>query len=73
MALRQKVFINGVSGLIGFQLAWKLRHKYLVSGTCFQNQVIIPGVQVFPIVLKSMDVLEALVRVQRPDFTWSTS
>ena len=68
VSTKRKVFINGVSGLIGFHLAWRLRHNFLVTGTCFRNQVTIPGVQVFPVTLKSVEVLEAVVRVQRPDF-----
>jgi dTDP-4-dehydrorhamnose reductase len=68
MGARPKVFINGVSGLLGFHLAWHLRHKYLVSGACFRHAVQIPGVQAFPLTLKGMDVLEAVVRAQNPDF-----
>ncbi|MGZ3661862.1 MAG: sugar nucleotide-binding protein [Bdellovibrionota bacterium] len=68
MGVRPRIFINGISGLLGFHLAWHLRHKFLISGTCFRHQVFIPDCQIFPITLKSVDVLEALVRVQRPDF-----
>lgn len=68
MGVRPKVFINGISGLLGFHLAWTLRHKYLVSGTYFRNQVSIPDVQTFPISLKSSDVLDAIIRMQGPDF-----
>jgi dTDP-4-dehydrorhamnose reductase len=69
VSARQKIFINGISGMIGFHLAWQLRHKYLVAGTCYRNMVSIPGVQVFPVTLKGgVDVLEAIVRMQSPDF-----
>jgi dTDP-4-dehydrorhamnose reductase len=68
MSVRQKVFINGISGLLGFHLAWQLRHKYLVSGTTFRNSVSMPGVQVIPVNLKTPDVLDAVIRMQGPDF-----
>jgi dTDP-4-dehydrorhamnose reductase len=68
MSVRSKVFINGISGLLGFNLAWQLRHKYLVSGTYFRNQISIPDVQCFPVSLKSPDVLDSIIRMQRPDY-----
>jgi dTDP-4-dehydrorhamnose reductase len=68
MGVRPKVFINGISGLLGFHLAWHLRHKYLVSGTTFRNSISMPGVQVIPVSLKTPDVLEAVIRMQGPDF-----
>jgi len=68
MGVRPKVFINGISGLLGFHLAWKLRHKYLVSGTYFRNPVTIPDVQTFPVSLAAPDVLDAIIRMQGPDF-----
>lgn len=68
MALKPKVFIIGISGLIGYALGLGLRKNFLVTGACFRNQVWIPGAQIFPVTLKSADVLEALIRVQNPDF-----
>src|SRR3569623_2003577 len=71
MAVKPKVFIIGISGLLGYSLGQFLRRNFLVTGACFRHQVIIPNAQVFPIVLKNMDVLEALLRTQRPDFVIS--
>jgi dTDP-4-dehydrorhamnose reductase len=68
MGVRPKIFINGISGLLGFQIAWHLREKFLVAGTCFRNLVSIPGAQIYPVTLKSVEALEAIVRMQRPDF-----
>lgn len=68
MAKKPKVFIVGISGLIGYALGLHLREKFLVTGACFSNQVWIPGAQIFPVTLKTADVLEAVMRVQRPDF-----
>ena len=62
------LFRSGISGLLGYSLALHLRKNFLVAGSCFQNQVYIPDVQVYPITLKSVDVLEAIVRTQHPDF-----
>lgn len=69
MGIRPKVFINGISGLIGFHLAWRLREKFLVSGACFRNQISIPDVQTFPISMKGgPEILDAVIRTQQPDF-----
>lgn len=68
-ARRPKVFIIGISGQLGFQLALRLREKFLVSGAYFANQVDIPDVQTYPISLKNLEVLETLIRIQAPDFT----
>jgi dTDP-4-dehydrorhamnose reductase len=68
MALKPKVFIVGISGMIGYNLALRLRKNFLVSGACFRNQVWIPGAQVFPVTFKTAEVLEAIIRVQNPDF-----
>ncbi len=68
MALKPKVFIIGISGLIGHALGQSLRENFLVTGACFRNQVWIPGAQIFPVALKTVDVLETLIRVQNPDF-----
>lgn len=68
MGVRPKVFINGISGMLGYALALRLRHSFLVTGSSFRNQVFIPGVQAYPVTLvKGAEALEALVHVQRPD------
>ncbi len=68
VARKPKVFIVGISGLIGYSLGLHLREKFLVTGACFRNQVWIPGAQIFPVTLKTADVLETVIRVQNPDF-----
>ncbi|HEY8278936.1 MAG TPA: sugar nucleotide-binding protein [Bdellovibrionota bacterium] len=68
MKSKPKVFIAGISGLLGNALGWHLRKDFLVSGACFTNQVLIPDTQIFPISLKNTEMLEALVRMQQPDF-----
>lgn len=68
MGKKPKVFIVGISGLIGYGLGLHLRKNFLVTGACFRNQVWIPGAQIFPVTLKTADVLEAVIRVQSPDF-----
>jgi|GEM_PF-6297028 len=73
MALKPKVFIIGISGLVGYALGLGLRKNFLVTGASFRNQVWIPGSQIFPVTLKSADVLEALIRVQNPDFIISAA
>lgn len=68
-ARRPKVFIIGISGQLGFQLALRLREKFLVSGAYFANQVDIPDVQTYPVSLKNLEILETMIRIQSPDFT----
>lgn len=68
MPTKPKVFIVGISGMIGYSLGLHLREKFLVTGACFNNQVWIPGAQIFPVTLKTSDVLEAVIRTQSPDF-----
>jgi dTDP-4-dehydrorhamnose reductase len=64
---KPKVFILGVSGLIGYHLARRLQPDFLVSGAYFGNRVDIPRAQLYPVNLKTLEVLETVVRVQNPD------
>jgi dTDP-4-dehydrorhamnose reductase len=66
---KPKVFIIGISGLLGHRLAMHLREKFFVSGAYFGHQTEIPGVQSYPVSYQSLDTLEPLVRIQCPDFT----
>lgn len=66
---KPKVFIIGISGFLGHQLALRLREKFLVAGVYFGHNVEIPGVSTYPVGYKSLDMLEPLVRIQMPDFT----
>lgn len=68
MNRKPKVFIVGISGFLGYHLALHLQKDFLVTGACFSNQVFLPDAQIYPISLKSADMLETLVRVQSPDF-----
>src|SRR5688500_1590979 len=64
---KQKVFIVGVSGLLGYHLARRLQPDFLISGAYFDHRVFIPDAQLYPISLQSMEVLETIVRTQAPD------
>jgi dTDP-4-dehydrorhamnose reductase len=65
---KPKVFILGLSGNVGYQLALHLREKFTVVGAYFQHEVNIPNVHAFPVSLKNLQMLEALLGVQRPDY-----
>ena len=67
-ARRPKVFILGISGFLGHNLALRLRDEFLISGCCFSHFTTIPGAQTFPVDLTKIDILEAILRVQAPDF-----
>lgn len=64
---KPKVFILGISGFVGYQLALHLKKDFLVAGAYSQNRVFIPEVQIFPLDPKRQELLEPLVRVQDPD------
>jgi len=41
---QKKLLITGASGLLGYALCLQAEHAYNVYGTCFQNEVMVPGV-----------------------------
>lgn len=65
---KQKVFIVGASGLIGYHLAHRLNADFLVSGCYFDNRVFLPNTQIYPVSLKNLEMLETVIRMQEPDF-----
>ena len=64
-----RIFILGVSGYLGYNLALSLRHKYSIIGCYFTNPVSIPDVHTYPLDLSAKDLLERMLRNFRPDFT----
>lgn len=64
---KPKVFILGVSGLVGYHLARRLQPDFLVSGAYFEHKVDLPNAQLYPVSLKTLEILETVVRVQNPD------
>ena len=66
---RARIFILGISGFVGYNLAWKLRNTYSVTGAYFTNFVSIPDVHTFHMDLMRKDYVDRLVRMLRPDFT----
>jgi len=67
LTCKPKVFILGISGFLGYNLAIRLREDFLIVGACLTNFVQIPGVQIFPLEIKHQDFLEPLVRIHDPD------
>lgn len=66
-ARKPKVFIVGISGFLGYQLALRLREDFLVCGASFSHFVSIPGAQTYAADMARPEMLEALLRVQAPD------
>jgi dTDP-4-dehydrorhamnose reductase len=67
MAVKKKIFIVGISGQVGYALGCRLRKNYLISGACFSHLVFIPGAQIFPVAIDTVDLLESMIRMQAPD------
>lgn len=65
---KPKIFIVGISGFLGYQLAQRLKKDFLVVGIYFTHHVHIPDVQCFPVSMKNIEALETLIRVHAPDF-----
>jgi len=67
---KPRVFILGISSLLGNALAWHLRKKFDVTGAYFHNPVYIPDVQSYPIssLAQAGNILETLVQVLNPNF-----
>jgi dTDP-4-dehydrorhamnose reductase len=66
---KARIFILGISGFLGYHLAWRLREKYSVTGSYFSNLISIPDVHTFPIDLTKKEYVDRLIRMLRPDFT----
>lgn len=66
---KPRVLILGVSGFLGYTLALQLRKKFSVAGIYFGNPIYIPDVQVFPVNIANLDIIEHIVRIQEPEFT----
>lgn len=67
---KPRVFILGISGLLGNALAWRLRKDFDVTGAYFQHPIQIPDVQTYPInnPATATNLLESLVSILRPNF-----
>lgn len=68
-----KLFITGISGLLGLNLALKAREEFEVSGACYQHSVALKGVPVWPLDLRSLQATETLLRRVRPDVVVHTA
>jgi dTDP-4-dehydrorhamnose reductase len=61
------LFITGISGLLGLNLALQYRHRFQVSGCYHNSPVHLDGVQALPLdILQSHDT-EEMIRATRPD------
>ena len=65
---KPKIFVVGASGLVGFNLAYRLKEDFFVSGATFRNHILIPGTEIFPVDMKKIEVVDNIIRMQEPDF-----
>lgn len=66
---KARIFIVGLSGFLGYNLAYYLRHRYSVTGAYFSNFISIPEVHSVFLDLTKKEYLDRLVRMLRPDIT----
>ncbi len=62
-----KLFISGVSGLLGLNLALQARHRFQVSGCYYAHQVILRSIQTLKLDLTSLSSLEQALLAVEPD------
>ena len=62
----EKILITGISGFLGWNLAQRLKDQYHVYGTCLDNPVSIPGVEVFTFDLSEWSKIERLCEAVNP-------
>jgi len=62
----ERLLITGVSGFLGWNLAQRLKDRYLVYGTCLENSVSFPGVETFTFDLSDWSKIEKLCQAVNP-------
>jgi len=62
----EKILITGISGFLGWNLVQRLKDQYHVYGTCLDNPVSIPGVEVFTFDLSEWSKIERLCEAVNP-------
>jgi dTDP-4-dehydrorhamnose reductase len=62
----EKLLITGISGFLGWNLAHRLKDRYRIYGTCLDNPVSIPGVEVFTFDLADWSKVERLCQSVNP-------
>ena len=61
------LFITGISGLLGLNLALQYRHRFQVSGCYHNSPVDLDGVQALPLDIRQAHDTEKAIRAARPD------
>lgn len=62
-----KLFITGISGLLGLNLALQARERFQVGGCYYTHAVAVDGVQPVKVDVTSFTALEEALRTYRPD------
>src|SRR5439155_4862065 len=62
----EKILITGISGFLGWNLAHRLKDQYHIYGTCLDNPVSIPRVEVFAVDLADWGKIERLCQTVNP-------
>ena len=62
-----KLFITGISGLLGLNIALQLRNRYQVSGCYFAHPIVLDGMQALRLDLTSDEITDRALRQIQPD------
>lgn len=68
-----KLFITGISGLLGLNLALKGREDFTVGGAYYRHPISLDGVQQWSLDLRSFQAAEKLLSRIRPDVVMHTA
>ena len=68
-----KLFITGISGLLGLNLALQARERFQISGCYYAHPIVLDGIQALKADIASTDVLDRALRKIRPDVILHTA
>jgi len=68
-----RIFITGVSGLLGINAALQLKERHEVSGAYLTHPIKVPDVSAYPVDLSKAVAVEEIFRAKRPEVVLHTA